>query len=73
MRHADKIFVLSRGSVVEEGSHEELCALKGAYSRMLARQEKNNNGVEELNLTSLSQDSDDSLVLEDNTPDLTGI
>ena len=34
VRHADRILVLDRGSVVEIGSHDELIAKKGLYSRL---------------------------------------
>lgn len=36
--HADKIFVLERGEVVETGSHEELIAEKGLYYAMWRQQ-----------------------------------
>lgn len=43
IRAADRILVLQRGRVVEEGSHQELCAQKGLYSALyelqFARQE----------------------------------
>jgi ATP-binding cassette subfamily B protein len=36
--HADCIYVLEKGSVVESGSHEELIALKGLYYAMWRQQ-----------------------------------
>jgi ATP-binding cassette subfamily B protein len=38
VRMADRIFVLAHGAIVEEGTHEELVAKGGAYSRMFALQ-----------------------------------
>ena len=32
--NADRIFVIDRGSVVEQGTHEELVAQSGLYARM---------------------------------------
>ncbi|MGP9788520.1 ABC transporter ATP-binding protein [Roseinatronobacter sp. NSM] len=38
VRNADKIVVMDRGRVVEQGSHAELLALGGAYARLYAIQ-----------------------------------
>ncbi|CAJ0936031.1 unnamed protein product, partial [Mesorhabditis belari] len=38
IRKADKIVVLSKGEVVEVGSHEELMALEGHYSKLVRTQ-----------------------------------
>ena len=35
VRHADKIIVLDKGKVVEEGNHTELVALRGEYYRLV--------------------------------------
>ncbi|MDR3038058.1 MAG: ABC transporter ATP-binding protein/permease [Candidatus Adiutrix sp.] len=34
VRQADRVLVLQRGRLIEQGSHQELLALKGAYYRM---------------------------------------
>ena len=36
--HADKIFVLEKGKVIETGSHESLLAEKGLYYAMWRQQ-----------------------------------
>ena len=36
--HADKIFVLEQGSIIEEGKHEDLLNLKGLYYAMWRQQ-----------------------------------
>jgi ATP-binding cassette subfamily B protein len=36
--HADKIYVLERGSIVESGRHEDLIELKGLYYAMWRQQ-----------------------------------
>ncbi|CAI8746798.1 peptidase domain-containing ABC transporter [Chryseobacterium sp. IT-36CA2] len=38
VKHADKIIVLDKGKVVEEGNHTELVALKGEYYRLVKNQ-----------------------------------
>lgn len=38
VKHADKIIVLDKGNVVEEGNHTELVALKGEYYRLVKNQ-----------------------------------
>jgi ATP-binding cassette subfamily B protein len=50
VRHADLILVLDSGKVVERGTHEELLALEGVYSRLHAAQfqgGETRRGVEE--------------------------
>lgn len=41
IRNADKIIVLQEGKIVEEGNHESLIALNGAYGRFVALQNLN--------------------------------
>jgi ABC-type multidrug transport system fused ATPase/permease subunit len=38
IRHADAIFVLGAGKIVERGQHEELMAKKGLYAELCALQ-----------------------------------
>jgi len=38
VRHADRIVVIDQGRVAEDGSHEELMALRGHYHRMFTTQ-----------------------------------
>ena len=35
IRNADKIIVIENGEIIEQGTHEELLALKGYYSILL--------------------------------------
>jgi len=39
LKHADKIFVMHEGSLVEEGSHETLISLGGRYATLYKQQE----------------------------------
>ena len=41
VRQADRILVLDNGDVIEDGTHEELVQLEGAYARMWAVQTGN--------------------------------
>jgi ATP-binding cassette subfamily B protein len=41
VRNCDEIVVLDKGSVVEQGSHEELIAKKGMYYRLWEMQQGN--------------------------------
>jgi ATP-binding cassette subfamily B protein len=38
VRNADRIFVLEQGHVTEQGSHQELMAMKGLYHKMFTTQ-----------------------------------
>ena len=38
MRDADRILVLEKGRLVEDGSHEELLALGGRYAELFSLQ-----------------------------------
>lgn len=38
VKHADKIIVLDKGKVVEEGNHSDLVAKKGEYYRLVKNQ-----------------------------------
>jgi ATP-binding cassette, subfamily B, bacterial len=38
VRHADQIIVIEGGQVAERGTHEELLALEGTYSRLFLAQ-----------------------------------
>ena len=40
VRNADRILVLDKGRIIEEGSHEELLKIKGKYARMYRLQAK---------------------------------
>ncbi len=38
VRNADRVVVLEKGVIVEQGNHDELCALNGVYKRLVLRQ-----------------------------------
>ena len=38
IRNADKIVVLKKGEIMEQGTHDELIALDGSYKKLVARQ-----------------------------------
>ena len=68
-RHADKIFVLSDGRVVEEGNHQDLMQMNGVYAGLAVRQEKYQNEVEQLSLESLTPQQERSV---ERNPELGG-
>ena len=45
IKHADHIFVIKKGSLIEEGNHQELLKMKGTYYNLyrLQNMEKNLN------------------------------
>lgn len=45
IQNADKIVVLGSGRVLEEGTHDELLAAKGAYYKLNQAQEEGNTDV----------------------------
>ena len=53
IQNADKIVVLDKGKVAEEGSHEELMASKiGIYRRLVLRENEDSKNEEEQNKNS---------------------
>lgn len=46
---ADKIVVMSKGEVIEQGTHLELLQQQGAYARLVAAQNLNHGSAEDLN------------------------
>lgn len=46
VRDADNIIVMKAGQVVEQGSHDELCALRGQYYALLHAQQPQHSGGE---------------------------
>ncbi|CAG9855746.1 unnamed protein product [Phyllotreta striolata] len=66
IRGADKIFVLSQGVVVEEGTHDELMKLNGEYHKLVTTQVTDNEKSEAGKKISISSDKD----VSENTEDL---
>lgn len=38
IRNADNIVVMSKGSIIEQGTHDDLIATRGAYHKLVERQ-----------------------------------
>ncbi|MCR5738551.1 MAG: ABC transporter ATP-binding protein/permease [Lachnospiraceae bacterium] len=47
VKHCDKVFMLEKGRIIEEGSHEELMSLGGKYAKMYRRQANNYLAIED--------------------------
>ncbi|KAI9294519.1 multidrug resistance transporter-like protein [Neoconidiobolus thromboides FSU 785] len=58
IKKADKIVVFDKGTIIEEGSHNELLALNGAYANLVRQQEIRKGDEEE-------KTKDDTLVIDD--------
>ena len=50
IQHADKIIVLSKGEIVEEGTHQELLKTRGQYYKLyqLQNQKKEHESLKEV-------------------------
>ena len=46
IKNCDKIFVLHKGKIVEEGTHKELIAMKGRYAELVRQQSLGEFGAE---------------------------
>lgn len=60
IRHADKIIVLSQGQLTEEGSHDELMELGGAYSRLVTEQDLGTDATPAADPSIETEDSTDN-------------
>ena len=47
VKHCDKVFMLEKGRLVEEGPHEDLMKLDGKYAKMYRRQANNYLAIDE--------------------------
>ena len=50
IRNADNIAVMADGAVIEQGTHDDLLARNGAYSRLVKAQDLGNAGIEDENI-----------------------
>ena len=56
IREADKIVVISNGSILEQGAHDDLLEQKGAYYQLVQAQQVSQPNFEEMPLTEPSSD-----------------
>lgn len=61
VRNAHNIVVMSKGDIIEQGTHEDLIALKGAYSRLVTIQQLNVEGEDPSEGTSVETLDEKSL------------
>ena len=47
VKDCDKVFMLERGTLIEEGTHKELMALGGNYAQMYKKQAMNDLAIED--------------------------
>ncbi|MCR4763547.1 MAG: ABC transporter ATP-binding protein/permease [Lachnospiraceae bacterium] len=47
VKHCDKVFMLEKGQIIEEGSHDELMKQNGSYAKMYRRQANNYLAIED--------------------------
>ena len=45
VRNSDWIYVMGKGGIIEQGTHESLMGLKGKYTEMIAYSERNSSGA----------------------------
>ncbi|MCR5094484.1 MAG: ABC transporter ATP-binding protein/permease [Lachnospiraceae bacterium] len=53
VKHCDKVFMLEKGQIIEEGSHDELMKLNGSYAKMYRRQANNYLAIEDTEETAV--------------------
>mmetsp|Transcript_57302 Transcript_57302/g.101615 ORF Transcript_57302/g.101615 Transcript_57302/m.101615 type:complete len:1276 (+) Transcript_57302:45-3872(+) len=69
IRHSDRIYVLSRGSVVEQGNHEQLMEMKGTYYALAASQDASSAQQDETNETNDKKEEDMTRQVSDDSKD----